>query len=307
MKTAVIKVALATLSLLILPWNAGALVHPKTNHFADGIDSGLAQTKEGRINWNKTENGNCLVAKDKFGFTACPRGDLNGYWNVALIGDSHMRQYFADLDFLAHKYHWRLTYISKSACPVGNQSMLPKHISASCRDWNGHLEKYLTANAPFNLVINSNSAFVSHGSPQVAGAYEATVKSQLKRGTAWFAIWDNPKPRPDFMACIAAQADMARKRCSLSYHQSMRPIDALPAAISSYKNVTTLNMRSIFCPDDLCAPIMHNIIVYRDKSHVASAFAKTLVGYIDAAIPQRFRREPAYPILQLQRQNQVNS
>lgn len=302
LKTVLVRVLLTCLALILLPWHASPLAHPANIQKDVTPSLGLAQIRDNHIDWSKTESGNCLVAKDKFGFTACPRGDQNGYWNVALVGDSHMRQYFADFDYLARKYHWNLTYISKSACPVGVQSMLPKHISASCRDWNGHLSLYFEKHAPFNLIINSNSAFVSHGSPMVAAAYEAMVKSQLKRGTAWFAIWDNPKPRVDFLACIALQGDMARKRCSLPYSQSMKPVDVLPAAIAGYKNVTTLNLRSIFCPADLCSPIMKGRIVYRDKSHVSATFAKTLVGFIDAAIPERFRKKPPYLIMQLRRE-----
>ena len=306
MKSSLRQIAAACLLVAMLPIAGSAISGKQASggaKSAPAFDDGstLPHIAEGRIDWNKTESGNCLVAKDAFGFTACPRGVQNGFWNVALIGDSHMRQYFADLDFLARKYNWRLTYISKSACPVGTQAMLPSHLSASCRDWNGHLESYLAAHPAFNLIINSNSAFVSHASPEVAAAYRSIVKSQLRRGTAWFAIWDNPKPRKDFLSCIAIQGDMARKRCSLSYEQSMRPLDVLPAAIQGFSNVTTLDLRSKFCPADLCSPIINGIVVYRDKSHISNAFSRTLVGYLDAAIPQRFRRDPQYPILNLGR------
>jgi hypothetical protein len=261
--------------------------------------SALAQVHEPAIDWTKLTGANCLVTKTDFGFTACPRGSRDGYWDVAFIGDSHMRQYFAVLDYLALKYKWRVTFISKSACPVGNHEKLPKHISASCRDWNHRLEKYLNHRKAFDLVINSNSAFVSHGSPEVGAAYRETVLSEVSRGASWFVISDNPKPRRDFVDCISHFGSASGKECALTYRQSMVPVDIMPSAIKGIADTYSIDLRSKFCPHNICSPVIGGTVVYRDTSHISALFARTLIGYIDAAIPGKFKDLPDNLVLRL--------
>jgi hypothetical protein len=265
----------------------------------------LPEVQEPVIDWSKFTGASCLVTKDNFGFRTCPRGTSTGYWDVAFIGDSHMRQYFAVLDYLALKYKWRVTFISKSACPVGNHAILPDHISASCRDWNARLENYLNNRKAFDFVINSNSAFVSHGSPRVGEAYRSTVLSEVKRGASWFVISDNPKPRLDFIDCLSQFGAANVQHCSLPYSRSMKPIDIMPIAIQGIPNTYSIDLRTKFCPHNICPPLINGRIVYRDKSHISALFARTLVGYIDAAIPAKFKGLPDNLVLRLMRPGQT--
>lgn len=263
--------------------------------------SALPEVQEPVIDWAKYTGASCLVTKEDFGFRTCPRGARNGYWDVAFIGDSHMRQYFAVLDYLALKYKWRVTFISKSACPVGNHSILPDHISASCRDWNARLEKYLAKRKAFDFVINSNSAFVSHGSSRVGEAYRSTVLSEVRRGASWFVISDNPKPRVDFMDCLSQFGYSNPAACALPYSRSMTPIDIMPIALQGIPNTYSIDLRTKFCPHNICLPLINGRIVYRDKSHISALFARTLVGYLDAAIPRKFKGLPDNLALRLMR------
>lgn len=290
----------AAISLALLFGLAGTGNHqphlPK-NH----ATKALPEIIEPSIDWAKFTGASCLVTKENFGFKTCARGSSAGYWDVAFIGDSHMRQYFAVLDFLALKYKWRVEFISKSACPVANHVLMPKHISASCRDWNARLENYLAGRKHFDLIINSNSAFVSHGSAAVAAGYRKTVMSQVNRGSSWFVISDNPKPRRDFVDCILENGGNSAKVCSLPYSKAMVPPDVLPGAITDIPNTAQIDLRTKFCPNDICSPVIKGTVVYRDKSHISALFARTLVGYIDAAIPKKFKGLPDNLVLRLLR------
>jgi len=244
------------------------------------------------VDWSQVENGNCLVVRAGWGFRACAKGDPNGYWNVGLIGDSHMRQYFAPLDVLAKRYHWKITYISKSACTVADWQLFPKNrAEPSCWDWNKHLGEYFASHEKFDLVINSNSAFVSVADPKMADAYRATVQSQIERGTQWMVISDNPKPAQNFVSCIAAHGKKAQQDCALPYSKAMVPVDVLPAAVQSIPGVHVADFRKDFCPN-LCPPIINGVVVYRDFSHLSSNFVKTMLPQIDAAIPAQFKAKP---------------
>jgi hypothetical protein len=244
------------------------------------------------VDWSSVESGNCLIVKDRFGFRACDRGDAKGYWRVAFVGDSHMRQYFAPLDILAHKYHWQVKYISKSACTVANHLQFPEDLgSDSCRDWNRQLEEYFAKNKPFDLIVNSNSAFVSQNDPRMALAFRTTVQSQTNRGTQWLLISDNPKPTPDFQACIKANGAKAAQVCQIPYSKAMVPADILPKAVGSHPGVHVADFRKEFCPNN-CPAVIKGVTVYRDFSHISSSFAKTLLPDLDASIPAVFKHKP---------------
>lgn len=249
------------------------------------------------VPWDQLDSGNCLVTKDNFGFTACPKGDLAGTINVGLIGDSHMRQYFAPLDYLAYKYHWHVTYISKSACPVGDASIFPTGVSsASCKDWNGRLTKYLAEQPPFDLIVNSNSSLVTHGNKLIGAAFAKTVTSQTARGTIWLTIRDNPKPNNNFLACIAKNVANAAVACARTRAQALTPADVLVPAIKGLPNVVIADFTNAFCKK-VCPPVIQNTVVYRDHSHISSNFARKMVHHLEDAIPARFK-QPALLVTQ---------
>ena len=267
-------ISLALAALAVLTSATGALA------FDDNPD---------HVDWTKVESGNCLVTLKGWGFTACDKGDKNGIWRVGLIGDSHMRQYFGPLDILAQRYHWKIKYISKSACTVANHDLYPVgRLEPSCRSWNLRLDRYLASHPPFDLIINSNSAFDSQANKQMSRAFRATVQSQLRRGTKWLVISDNPKPQANFEACITKDPATAEHRCRLPYSKAMQPRDILPETIHALPGVTVADFRSVFCPHE-CPAYLDGIDVYRDFSHISSTFAERMLPYVDAVIPREFK------------------
>ena len=245
------------------------------------------------VDWSKVESGECLVAKNVWGFKACLKGDKNGYWNVGFIGDSHMRQYFPPLDILAQRYHWKVTYISKSACTVGDWATNPiGKRRPSCGSWNRHLQKYLRTHPAFDLIVNSNSSLVSHGNKSQAKAYRTLVQSQLNRGTSWLVIKDNPKPKADFLQCIAAAKAKAQSLCTRSLTEALDPPDILPAAISDLPRVHVADFQRYICPKDICPAVIHGVQVYRDFSHLSKNFSQMLFRHVDMAIPDVFKHKP---------------
>ncbi|MFM7030518.1 MAG: SGNH hydrolase domain-containing protein [Micrococcales bacterium] len=279
MKTPIAIIASAVAALLLTGSAAGpALAYDdRPNH----------------VDWSKVESGECLVAKNVWGFKACLKGDKNGYWNVGFIGDSHMRQYFAPLDILAKRYHWRVIYISKSACTVGDWATNPiGKKRPSCGSWNRHLQKYLRTHPAFDLIVNSNSSLVSHGNKTQAKAYRTLVQSQLKRGTSWLVIKDNPKPDSNFLQCIAAAKAKAQSLCRRPLSEALLPPDILPAAISDLPRVHIADFQRYICPKGSCPAVIHGVQVYRDFSHLSKGFSQQLFKHVDAAIPNVFKHRP---------------
>ena len=45
-----------------------------------------------------------------------------------------------------------------------------------------------------------------------------------------------------------------------------------------------VDVTSLFCTDDACPPVIGNVLVYRDTSHITASYAATLTPYIEPQI-----------------------
>lgn len=237
------------------------------------------------------ESGDCKVSREENKFFTCQKGDPKGSIRVALIGDSHTRQWFVPVDNLAFKYHWNLTMISKSACTVVDADLYPENLTHySCKGWNQKLQEYLDSQPPFDLIINSNSSLVTQGRADVGEAFASFVKKATARGTQFLLIHDTPKPKDNFIPCIEMYGAKAAQRCSIPVAGGLTPADPMPAAVKGLKNVIVADFTSLFCSAKTCPPVIGKIIVYRDNSHITSTWAHHLQPQLEAKIPAEFRR-----------------
>ena len=156
----------------------------------------------------------CVVSTKVDNFAHC-QTDSSGRFSVAIIGDSHARSWFEPMRLLAQKYSWKLTVISKSACPILDPKKFPKHLpSETCKSWNQHLQSYLANNPKFDLVVTASSSLVTHGYQSFATSFRAAVPAITKTGARLLVIRDNPKPASGFQRCIRENPRTAGAACA---------------------------------------------------------------------------------------------
>jgi hypothetical protein len=230
----------------------------------------------------------CGVTTKQDAFITCDFGDLKGNISVAMIGDSHIREYFTPLEAIGKANGWKITVVSKSACPA-----LKPALSASakenqtCVTWQNSLASYLAEHKKFDLIISAASTWVTAGIRSAPARFKALVESQLVRGSKWVHVLDNTKPQENFLACIEAHQKQVTKFCSVTRKQGLKPADHLPDAIRALPGVTIADFTDIYC-SKVCSPVIRNIIVYRDHSHLTNTFAATLRPAFEAVLPKEF-------------------
>lgn len=234
--------------------------------------------------------GLCAVPVTSAGFKTCESGADVPKFNVALIGDSHTRSWFGPTKDLALKYQWKLTVISKSACPPLNPSNMPSHLpSPTCLEWNQRLQSYLSDHPAFDLIINMSSSFVTQGSPTYASSFAWAIQQMAKAGSHVIVIKDNPKPSSGFLACIAANPKNADTACARAKVAALQPIDPMPSAVVGYKNVQVADFTDSYCSATVCSPVIAGITVYRDHSHISAPWALHMQNRLDSIIPAKFK------------------
>lgn len=230
----------------------------------------------------------CAVAKSENAFRTCDYGDPKGNVTVALLGDSHLRQYFAPLNSIGKLHHWKITLISKSACPaLSDKFNLGSYADKTCKTWQISLKNYLTSRAKFDLIISSASSLVSSKVRNLQKSFHALVESQIVRGSKWLQIRDNTKPRSTFLACIETHQQTVEKACSVSRSAGLQPFDRLPKAVQDLSGVTIADFTDIYC-GARCSPVIKNTIVYRDHSHLTNTFASSLQPAFESVLPKEF-------------------
>ena len=229
------------------------------------------------------EEAEYLIRRDKEGFKVAELGVVGSEKRIAIVGDSHARQFYDPLAALAQRYGFQLDVISKSACSIqlpGEYRLDALGGGLHCESWNEQLDGYLST-AKYDLLVSANSTLVHDGDLSAGESYANAVARWLEYGHEVLVIRDNPKPNvadevSDFRYCIEQFGLTAATECGTPREEALKPFDSLFAAASGVPGVFSLDLTEEFCDETWCPVIIDGVILYRDGSHITVTFAKTL-------------------------------
>jgi peptidoglycan/LPS O-acetylase OafA/YrhL len=220
-----------------------------------------------------------------FGIRDAPR-------SMVLMGDSHAAQWFPALERMAIEDGWRLTSLTKSACPpydVAVRNLKLNRAYQECGQWRAKMVARIQAERPDIVVLSAYSQYYrtliaadENFLPSWSSGITRLI-SQFPAGTRVMIIGDTPTwPTPpvnclsahldDPAACSAATSDLVAKDIYVT--------EAAAAAASSATFVPTVGW---LCTDR-CDPLAANVVVYRDRHHVTATFAGLLSDRFRQAI-----------------------
>ncbi|KRC65961.1 hypothetical protein ASE12_15065 [Aeromicrobium sp. Root236] len=243
-----------------------------------------------------TEEPDCQVRDGISEPKLCEFGDTSSNKVVAIVGDSKMVQWETALNDLGKREGWKVVTITKSACPFTDTMVTTGgKLWSDCRAWGKAALKKILELKP-DLVLTSHgraAAIPVGGSVSTRPTIEAMAdgmarywKTITDAGIPLIAMLDNPNPTGGpVYECVAQNLDHL-DRCAFDKAKGISGSGA-PTALAAMKQVPavkTLDMRDLVCPDkDRCAPIIGNVLVYRQGSHITRS-------YIDSMEPQLAER-----------------
>jgi peptidoglycan/LPS O-acetylase OafA/YrhL len=217
----------------------------------------------------------------------CTFGDPKGSVHVALIGDSHALNWLPALDRIGTARHWRITLISKAACPyvAAMQYTDDAGIQASCVTWKQKATSALAAMPAFDLVIVAllNGAADFHGTSNTIAGLRAAWDPILRRGTPIIAIHDVPQATATTNACLERNVGNT-SACDDPQSKAFVREDILGAAASGQRGVWFVDLTGQFCWDGTCKTAIGGVTVYRDDTHLTQTFSITLAPALDKAM-----------------------
>ncbi|WP_150308243.1 acyltransferase family protein [Planctomonas psychrotolerans] len=229
----------------------------------------------------------CHVSQLETRAIGCTYGDPLGGFSVALVGDSHAAQWVPALRRIAEDRGWKLTTYTKSRCAVGTAVLIAKDTVYTsyreCIAWNSALDDILTGPDKPDLVVTSNmlQPTLVDGQPSTELAPFASGLAEAWQrledvGVPVVALVDTPFVGVNVPDCVAVN-ETTLTACAVDRSVALdRQGDAERMAAARVGSVPLLDLNHLICPASRCAPIIGDVLVYRDDNHMTATYAETL-------------------------------
>ena len=214
---------------------------------------------------------------------------------VALVGDSHATHWFGALDWLGRERNWKVVTYTKASCPATEaRRVLPDEqggdAADSCDSWVEDVRERIARDdrisAVFTSAFSSAYEFEAGGrdlpEPAVQG-FQAVWREWAGEGKEVFVLKDVPPTQGDNVPnCLAMNAGDPLECATSAADLPDDPVAA--AAEDAGDGVHLVDLTGQFCDEELCYPLVGDVIVYRDFSHLSREYSRALSPYIGAQV-----------------------
>jgi hypothetical protein len=225
--------------------------------------------------------GSCTIEPLSTTSPVCVTGDTSSRTTIAVVGDSHIRQWAATISRLGKERHWRVITVLHNSCPF---NLLPRPLETD------HLSRCTTAvrwavpvlrREHVSLVVTSayRKSYPGTDVRRAAKAYAEMWHTLQTSGIQVVALGDTPTPMSDPIDrdCIV-QRDPAR--CGLSRDRATEVVDPLRLAAARTPEVTFIDPTDAFCGTTWCPGVIGNVGVYVDDNHASNTYLSTAYPWV---------------------------
>ena len=230
----------------------------------------------------------CQVDQASSELKSCVYGNQDGKTTVALVGDSKIAQWLPAFQELAKTKDWKIVTYTKSACAFAAADYtVDGQIYQSCRDWGAKVLADLTGpNRPDYVVTSQGRATAlkdgarvdrAQGVDAMAAGLRENWSALVDAGITVISLADTPQTGMNVYECVAENTNKLT-RCTYDRATGIED-SALPtqqAAVAGMPDVEFVDLTDAICPTPECAPVIGNVLVYRQGSHLTATYVKTL-------------------------------
>lgn len=260
---------------------AGSLTDSNTASPAPGIDAAAADRPPAYAQGCHQD-----PAVDEV--VSCEYGAPRARRTMILLGGSHSAHWQPTLEVIAEQRGWRLLAATKSGCrpgthlagDAGEAGGGSAEQQESCRAWNAASLEWIAEQDPDLVVLTST---VSRGEGETVPTAYLQVWEQLAQDDIpVLALRDTPRSGQDMVDCLAANGPLTRE-CDLNRDRVLARVD--PTTQLDPEGVTFADLSDSLCDETRCPPVIGNVIVYSDNSHLSATYSRTLAPALLEAVP----------------------
>nr|WP_280526213.1 acyltransferase family protein [Couchioplanes caeruleus] len=233
----------------------------------------------------------------------CLYGDPDGKKSIFLLGDSHAAHWFPAVDAIAKKRGLQLYSRTKSACPASSVLVFNRVLKRpyrECAEWREKVLDEIAAKRPTFVVLSSNGGnFDGLVSPDnklldksnwdklwLAG-WIKTVDRIKKAGSVPVLLLDTPWPpnsTPECMVTNPSAVDKCSARVAEAFYEPVRR--KAVAAKAASLGAKVIDSQGWFCTAEVCPAVIGNLLVWKDGSHISTAYSAALTPLLNASLPK---------------------
>ena len=209
-------------------------------------------------------------------------GDPDATRTLAAVGDSHVEHWMTALDALGKKHGFRVTTYQKAACHFRNRQPVDD-IARECQVWLDQVMDRLEQDRPdVVFTVGTRAGGIKRDGDYIPGGQTELWRELRDRGQKMIVVRDTPRAVDPPMlppACLAS----GRKPdvCGVSRDVAYSPVNPLDAFAAEFPDTSFLDYSNGVCDDVYCPEVVGNILVYRDRHHLSTAFVRSLQPYLE--------------------------
>ncbi len=217
----------------------------------------------------------------------CIYGDA-GAPRVVLFGDSHAAQWFPALLGWAEESGMAVESHTKSSCAATMAEPVLNGVEYwQCEAWRAEVLQRIAEDPPELVVISNLADTNGQGSADDLGYWEEGLGELLAAiPTRVVVIADTPyfdfTPSVCLSGYLGDTLDCARAREEVLFPK----VQAAERAAAERYGAGYLDMNDYLC-GDVCAPVLGDVLVYRDGHHITGTFSAALAGGLGEGLERR--------------------
>jgi peptidoglycan/LPS O-acetylase OafA/YrhL len=214
----------------------------------------------------------------------CEYGTAGSERTILLYGDSHAVQWFEPLEQIATARGYRLVILIKAGCPAADVDTGTPNMHYTCPPYRDAAISWIAANEPDLVVVSNSYTQYPADAEEWAVGTEETVERLAEASSNVVVFGDNPAFLEDPPICLSDHIDDA-SACAVAREDAVRQ-DRISAEVVATRNhdVAFVDTTDWFCTDDVCPPVVGNVLVMRDETHITVPMALFLQPLVEAAI-----------------------
>lgn len=235
----------------------------------------------------------CQVSVDSSQPKSCEYGADDAKTTIAVVGDSKAAQWVPAFQVLARKNDWRIITYTKSACQFATvETSLDGKVYRTCRTWTDNVLDRLTGPGKPDVVVTSGQRDqgVDGGSDGDLSLSEDAMQAALvdtwtrirDAGVKVVVLADTPQTGGDIYACVAEHPDDLTA-CTYKRQHGIDSSGApVQAAAAEEAKVPFVDLTDFICPSATCPPVIGNVLIYRQGSHLTKTYVESLAPRLKA-------------------------